>query len=159
MALLKAAFMELNVLRLSYRSMDTTNCIKFAEGLVVPIELAQGVGWGKELINATTEFASRLKEIEIDLTEFCCVNAIVLTYPDAQGLKDKPKILSMQGKILESLRRYTASHYPDDPRRYSKLLLRLPSLRTVSAKAAERFLSLSLDGSLQLNSLVLDMIS
>jgi hypothetical protein len=61
--------------------MDTTNCIKFAEGLVVPIELAQGVGWGKELINATTEFASRLKEIEIDLTEFCCVNAIVLTYP------------------------------------------------------------------------------
>ena len=80
-------------------------------------------------------------------------------FTDAQGLKDKPKILAMQGKILESLRRYTASHYPDDPRRYSKILLRLPSLRTVSAKAAERFLSLSLDGSLQLNSLVLDMIS
>jgi len=40
-------------------------------------------------------------------------------FTDAQGLKDKPKILAMQGKILESLRRYTASHYPDDPRRYS----------------------------------------
>ncbi|CAC5359026.1 unnamed protein product [Mytilus coruscus] len=159
MALLKAAFMELNVLRLSYRSMETSNCIKFAEGLIVPTELAQGVGFGKELVNATTEFAARLKEIDIDLTEFCCLNAIVLTYPDAAGLKDKPKILAMQGKILESLRRYTATQYPNDPRRYSKILLRLPSLRSVSAKAAERFLSLSLDGSLQLNSLVLDMIT
>lgn len=159
MSLLKAAFMELNVLRLSYRSVDTTNCIKFAEGLIVPTELAQGVGFGKELITATTDFAARLKEIDIDLTEFCCINAIVLTYPDAPGLKDKVKILAMQGKVLESLRRYTATRYPDDPRRYSKILLRLPSLRSVSAKAAERFLSLSLDGSLQLNSLVLDMIS
>lgn len=73
--------------------METSNCIKFAEGLIVPTELAQGVGFGKELVNATTEFASRLKEIDIDLTEFCCLNAIVLTYPGRLSLIEPLSIL------------------------------------------------------------------
>ena len=61
--------------------METGSCIKFAEGLKVPIELAQKMGWGKELVAATVEFSARLKELNIDKVEFCILNGIVLTYP------------------------------------------------------------------------------
>ena len=61
--------------------------------------------------------------------------------------------------MLEALSHYINKNYPDEQRRYGKLLLRLPSLRTISAKAAERFLSLTLDGTIQLNELVFEMIN
>jgi hypothetical protein len=67
--------------------------------------------------------------------------------------------MQLQSRIIDCLWRYCTSTYPDDPRRYGKILLRLPSLRTVSAKAAERFLSMSLDGSVKMNALVLEMMS
>ncbi|ESO93837.1 hypothetical protein LOTGIDRAFT_104793 [Lottia gigantea] len=159
MCLLKSAFMELNVLRLAYRSMNLDRCIKFAEGVVIPTDVAQGMGWGRELVNATIEFTSRLRELKIDRTEFAILNALVLTFPDAIGIQDKLQVLGLQTKILDALRRYTSRNYPTETRRYGKILLRLPALRTVSAKAAEKFLSLTLDGSIQLNDLVFEMIT
>nr|KAG5693572.1 hypothetical protein BaRGS_011697 [Batillaria attramentaria] len=159
MALLKSAFMELNVFRLAYRSMGLENMIRFADNIIISLEECQSMGWGKELVNATVDFASRLSEINLDLTEFCVLNAIVLTYPDAGGIQDKIRVMSLQARILDSLRRYMVHRFPGDHRRFGKMLLRLPALRTVSAKAAERFLSLTLDGSIQINDLVLEMIN
>lgn len=78
---------------------------------------------------------------------------------DATGLADKEKVVTLQAKILDSFRKYMTSKYPHSPRRYGKVLLRLPALRTVSAKAAERFLSLSLQGNIKLTGLVSEMIS
>ncbi|XP_070201916.1 retinoic acid receptor RXR-alpha-B-like isoform X3 [Littorina saxatilis] len=159
MALLKSSFMELNVFRLAYRSMGLENMIKFADQILIPVDEVQTMGWGKELVNATVEFANKLLELNVDLTEFCILNAIVLTYPDATGIQDKIRVMGLQSRILDCLRRYMLHHYPDDNRRFAKILLRLPALRTVSAKAAERFLSLTLDGSIQLNDLVLEMMN
>ncbi|BFZ25602.1 hypothetical protein BsWGS_28641 [Bradybaena similaris] len=159
MALLKSSFMELNVLRLSYRSMGLDNKIKFCEDIILPLEYCESVGWGKELVDGTIDFAQRLKDISLDLTEFCVLNGIVLMYPDAHGIQDKTKIAEMQSKILECLRRHILHEYPHDAKRLGKILLRLPALRTVSAKAAERFLSMTFDGSIQLNELVLEMMN
>nr|UZQ18778.1 mollusc nuclear receptor [Doryteuthis pealeii] len=158
-SLLKSSFMELSVLRLSYRSMSLENVINFAEGLLVPVNYATNIAWGNELINASLEFSLRLRSIQLDHSEFCILNALVLTYPDASGVQDKQKVASMQTRILDSLRRYVAQKFPNDLQRYGKMLLRLPALRTLSAKAAERFMSLTLDGSFQLNELVSQMIS
>lgn len=63
------------------RSIGLEGYIKFAEGLVVPIDYATSIGWGKELITATADFANRLRDIFMDETEFSTLNAIVLTYP------------------------------------------------------------------------------
>ena len=66
---------------------------------------------------------------------------------------------AVQTRFLDVLRRYIYSKYPHEAGRYGKLLLRLPTLRTLSAKAAERFLSLTLEGVLHINDLVQEMIS
>ena len=63
------------------RSKDLEGAIKFAEGFIVPVDVATGMGWGKELVHATIEFSLKLKELHLDVIEFCIFNGIVLTYP------------------------------------------------------------------------------
>lgn len=77
---------------------------------------------------------------------------------DAIGLSDKNKVITVQTNFLDILRRYVCSKNMNDKGRFGKLLLRLPTLRTLSAKAAERFLSLTLEGVLPLNDLVHEMM-
>lgn len=158
-SLLKSSFMELNVLRLSYRSMHLENKIKFTEDVILASDYCESMGWGKELIDGTVDFAQKLKEINLDLTEFCILNAIVLMYPDAHGLEDRVSISDHQLQILDCLRRHLLHKNPQDTKRFGKILLRLPALRIISAKAAERFLSLTFEGSIELNELVLEMIN
>ena len=79
--------------------------------------------------------------------------------PDAPGVQDKTAVMNLQSQILDTLRKYSINRYPNEPRRYGKMLLRLPALRSVSAVAADRFLSMSLDGSIKMNALVLEMMS
>ena len=43
--------------------------------------------------------------------------------------------------------------------RCARLLIRLSALRAVSAKVAEKFLSLSLEGDVKMNALVLEMMN
>ncbi|XP_070549001.1 estrogen-related receptor gamma-like [Ptychodera flava] len=76
MALLKASFMELNVLRLAYRSRNTTGCVKFGADVKLTTEQSIKIGWGHELIQSTLDYVIRIK----DHPELCFLNAIVLTY-------------------------------------------------------------------------------
>jgi hypothetical protein len=61
--------------------MGLDNCIKFADQVIMPVDEALSMGWGKELINATMDFSTKLLQLDVDLNEFCILNAIVLTYP------------------------------------------------------------------------------
>ncbi|CAD0202105.1 unnamed protein product [Chrysodeixis includens] len=57
---------------------------------------------------------------------------------DACGLSDVPHIESLQEKSQCALEEYCRSQYPNQPTRFGKLLLRLPSLRTVSSQVIEQ---------------------
>jgi len=87
-----------------------------------------------------------------------CNSFNLLCSPDAIGLINKKNVTQIQTKFLDTLRRYVTSQYPEDKGRFGKLLLRLPTLRTLSAKAAERFLTLTLEGVLPINELVQEMM-
>jgi len=161
MALLKASFLELNVLRLAFRTMPyvAEKKCKFAENLILRMEDATTLGWGLDLISCTMDFSRCLNDGGIDRTEFAILSAIVLSFPDAVGIKDKTAVTNLQKQYLDLLRQYIVKTYPDNKNRYGKLLLKLPLLRTTSAKGAERFLKMTLDGTIQLNNLVWEMMS
>ncbi|KAI8484723.1 hypothetical protein Bbelb_374860 [Branchiostoma belcheri] len=158
MALLKSSFMDLNCLRLSYRCLPWLPKVYFGHGLVLTIEETAGLGWNRDMITLWEQYVERLQEMKVDHVEFCLLNALVLFYPDASGLKDKPKVTSLQGDVLKSLRHYTVSRF-NDSRRHAKILLRLPALRTFSSKALESYLSMALDGVLKVDELVTEMLS
>ncbi|CAN7940774.1 unnamed protein product [Ixodes pacificus] len=57
---------------------------------------------------------------------------------DACGLSDVAHIESLQEKSQCALEEYCRTQYPNQPTRFGKLLLRLPSLRTVSSQVIEQ---------------------
>lgn len=79
-------------------------------------------------------------------------------FPDACGLSDVPHIESLQEKSQCALEEYCRSQYPNQPTRFGKLLLRLPSLRTVSSQVIEQLFFVRLVGKTPIETLIRDML-
>lgn len=69
-----------------------------------------------------------------------------------------PHIESLQEKSQCALEEYCRSQYPNQPTRFGKLLLRLPSLRTVSSQVIEQLFFVRLVGKTPIETLIRDML-
>uniref|UniRef100_A0A0L8I7W7 NR LBD domain-containing protein n=1 Tax=Octopus bimaculoides TaxID=37653 RepID=A0A0L8I7W7_OCTBM len=76
----------------------------------------------------------------------------------ACGLSDIAHIEGLQEKSQCALEEYVRSQYPNQPTRFGKLLLRLPSLRTVSAQVIEQLFFVRLVGKTPIETLIRDML-
>lgn len=77
---------------------------------------------------------------------------------DAPGLTDVQVIEQLQEKSQCALEEYCRSQYPNQPTRFGRLLLRLPSLRTVSSQVIEQLFFVRLVGKTPIETLIRDMI-
>nr|XP_014333073.1 PREDICTED: COUP transcription factor 1-like [Bos mutus] len=77
---------------------------------------------------------------------------------NACGLSDAAHIESLQEKSQCALEEYVRSQYPNQPSRFGKLLLRLPSLRTVSSSVIEQLFFVRLVGKTPIETLIRDML-
>nr|XP_044250229.1 steroid receptor seven-up, isoforms B/C-like [Drosophila takahashii] len=78
--------------------------------------------------------------------------------PYACGLSDVTHIESLQEKSQCALEEYCRTQYPNQPTRFGKLLLRLPSLRTVSSQVIEQLFFVRLVGKTPIETLIRDML-
>lgn len=104
------------------------------------------------------EQVEKLKALHVDSAEYSCIKAIVLFTSDACGLSDAIHIESLQEKSQCALEEYVRSQYPNQPSRFGKLLLRLPSLRTVSSSVIEQLFFVRLVGKTPIETLIRDML-
>ena len=90
------------------------------------------------------------------------ISPLLLTNPkifsDAVGLSSPPVIEQLQEKSQCALEEYCRTQYPNQPTRFGKLLLRLPSLRTVSASVIEQLFFVRLVGKTPIETLIRDML-
>ena len=86
----------------------------------------------------------------------CKINVIYIS--DAVGLTSPPVIEQLQEKSQCALEEYCRTQYPNQPTRFGKLLLRLPSLRTVSASVIEQLFFVRLVGKTPIETLIRDML-
>lgn len=77
---------------------------------------------------------------------------------DACGLQDGGHIESIQEKSQCALEEYCRTNYPNQPIRFGKLLLRLPSLRSVSSHVIEQLFFVRLVGKTPIETLIRDML-
>ncbi|TGZ46333.1 Steroid receptor seven-up, partial [Temnothorax longispinosus] len=77
---------------------------------------------------------------------------------NACGLSDVAHIESLQEKSQCALEEYCRTQYPNQPTRFGKLLLRLPSLRTVSSQVIEQLFFVRLVGKTPIETLIRDML-
>lgn len=92
------------------------------------------------------------------ICNFPCILIALNVFSDACGLSDAAHIESLQEKSQCALEEYDRSQYPNQPTRFGKLLLRLPSLRTVSAQVIEQLFFVRLVGKTPIETLIRDML-
>ena len=106
----------------------------------------------------------KFQELNVDLTEFACLRAIILlkTHIDSDGtdikeLRDLPTINSLQEQAQLTLSKYISNSYPNQPLRYGKLLLLLPKLKSIKGKAIEELFFKKTIGAIPIERIICDM--
>ncbi|KRX15252.1 Retinoic acid receptor RXR-alpha-A [Trichinella nelsoni] len=77
------------------------------------------------------ELTYKLKDLQVDRTELGLLRTIVLFNPDITGLKCGNVVESYREKAYNCLEEYCRQKNPNQPGRFAKLMLRLPSLRSI----------------------------
>ncbi|XP_061780592.1 nuclear receptor subfamily 2 group C member 1 isoform X2 [Nerophis lumbriciformis] len=100
------------------------------------------------------EFCNSMSKLAPDAYEYAFLKAIVLFSPDHPGIDNTPQIERFQEKAYMELQDYVTRTYPEDSYRLSKLLLRLPALRLISAAVTEELFFAGLIGNVQIDSII-----
>ncbi|KAM3876630.1 COUP transcription factor 2-like [Diretmus argenteus] len=158
-ALLRLTWSELFVLNAAQCSMPVHVApLLAAAGLHASPMSADRVVAFMDHIRVFQEQVEKLKILHVDSAEYSCIKAIVLFTSDACGLSDVAHVEGLQEKSQCALEEYVRSQYPNQPTRFGKLLLRLPSLRTVSSSVIEQLFFVRLVGKTPIETLIRDML-
>ncbi|XP_014032261.2 COUP transcription factor 2 [Salmo salar] len=158
-ALLRLTWSELFVLNAAQCSMPVHVApLLAAAGLHAAPMSAERVVSFMDHIRIFQEQVEKLKVLHVDSAEYSCIKAIVLFTSDACGLSDVTHVDDLQEKSQCALDGYIRNQYPNQPNRFGKLLLRLPSLRTVSSSVIEQLFFIRLVGKTPIETLIRDML-
>ncbi|KAG5274085.1 hypothetical protein AALO_G00159000 [Alosa alosa] len=100
------------------------------------------------------EFCNSMAKLSPDAYEYAYLKAAVLFSPDHPGIDNTLQIERFQDKAIMELQDYVVRTYPEDAYRLSKLLLRLPALRLMSAAITEELFFAGLIGNVQIDSII-----
>ncbi|XP_053108030.1 nuclear receptor subfamily 2 group C member 1 isoform X2 [Hemicordylus capensis] len=100
------------------------------------------------------EFCNSMVKLCLDGYEYAYLKSIVLFSPDHPGLENVVQIEKFQEKAYMEFQDYVTKVYPDDTYRLSRLLLRLPALRLMSAAITEELFFAGLIGNVQIDSII-----
>uniref|UniRef100_A0A8C2HTQ1 Nuclear receptor subfamily 2, group C, member 1 n=1 Tax=Cyprinus carpio TaxID=7962 RepID=A0A8C2HTQ1_CYPCA len=100
------------------------------------------------------EFCNSMSRMSPDAYEYAYLKAVVLFSPDHSGVDGTLQIERFQEKACMELQDYVSKVYPEDTYRLSKLLVRLPALRLMSAAVTEELFFTGLIGNVQIDSII-----
>ncbi|XP_038020158.1 nuclear receptor subfamily 4 group A member 1 [Motacilla alba alba] len=142
--LLESAFLELFILRLAYRSKPEEGKLIFCNGVVLHRQqCVRGFG---EWIDAILEFSQSLHRMSVDVPSFSCLAALVII-TDRHGLKEPKRVEELQNRIVGCLKDHVAAAGAEPGRSscLSKLLGKLPELRSLCTQGLQRIFYLKLE--------------
>ncbi|KAG4079417.1 hypothetical protein HA402_008109 [Bradysia odoriphaga] len=142
--LFQSSCLELFVLRLSYRVRIDDTKMTFCNGVVLhKVQCQRSFG---EWLGTILEFSKSLHALETDISAFACLCGLTLV-AERHGLKEPKKVEQLQVKIINSLRDHVT--YNADAQRkphyLSRLLGKLPELRSLSVQGLQRIFYLKLE--------------
>lgn len=142
--LLKAACLDILILRICTRYTPDQDTMTFSDGLTLTRTQIHNAGFGP-LTDQMFTFAGQLLPLEMDDTESGLLSAICLVSGDRQDLKEPSKVEVLQEPLLEALKIYSRKRRPSMPLMFPKALMKITDLRTISAKGAERVVTLKME--------------
>ncbi|XP_026962138.1 nuclear receptor subfamily 4immunitygroup A member 1 isoform X1 [Sagmatias obliquidens] len=142
--LLESAFLELFILRLAYRSKPAEGKLIFCSGLVLHrLQCARGFG---DWIDSILAFSRSLHSLVVDVPAFACLSALVLI-TDRHGLQEPCRVEELQNRIASCLKEHVSAEAgePQPTSCLSRLLGKLPELRTLCTQGLQRIFYLKLE--------------
>ncbi|XP_031597889.1 nuclear receptor subfamily 4 group A member 1 [Oreochromis aureus] len=142
--LLESAFVELYILRLAFRSDPKTEKLIFCNGVVLhKTQCVRGFG---DWIDSILEFSQNLHRMKLDVSSFSCLTALVII-TDRHGLKEPKRVEDLQNQLITCLKDHVSGCGSDSlrPNYLSRLLGKLPELRTLCTQGLQRIFYLKLE--------------
>ncbi|KAM6928086.1 putative nuclear hormone receptor HR38 isoform 1-T1 [Xenentodon cancila] len=144
--LLESAFVELFILRLAYRSNPDKNKLIFCNGMVLHRhQCARSFG---DWIDSIMDFSQSLHRMNLDISLFSCLAALVIV-TDRHGLKEPRRVEDFQSNLISCLREHMNGKGSELSRiqsnYLSRLLGKLPELRTLCTQGLQRIFYLKLE--------------
>ncbi|XP_058869093.1 retinoic acid receptor gamma-A-like isoform X2 [Acipenser ruthenus] len=142
--LLKAACLDILMLRICTRYTPDQDTMTFSDGLTLNRTQMHNAGFGP-LTDLVFAFAGQLLPLEMDDTETGLLSAICLVCGDRMDLEEPHKVDTLQEPLLEALKLYARRRRPDKPHMFPRMLMKITDLRGMSTKGAERALTLKME--------------
>ncbi|XP_032821259.1 retinoic acid receptor beta isoform X1 [Petromyzon marinus] len=142
--LLKAACLDILILRICSRYTPEQDTMTFSDGLTLNRTQMHNAGFGP-LTDLVFAFANQLLPLSVDDTEAGLLAAICLISGDRQDLEEPEKVERLQEPLLEAMKVYVRRRRPDKPHMFPKLLMKITDLRGISAKGMERVITLKME--------------
>ncbi|OZC12909.1 COUP transcription factor 1 family protein [Onchocerca flexuosa] len=161
---------QLTLLRASWAELFVMNAAQFGMPVhVAPLLAASGLHSSPPLptdqlvvfmdrIRVFQGQIERLKALQMDPAEFCSLKAVILFSIDCCGLNDVIRVETIQEKVQSELEEYCRTQKQLQIGRFGRLLLRLPSLRSISASIIEQLFFVKLVGETPIEFLLRDML-
>lgn len=100
------------------------------------------------------EYVGTMLRLQVDEHEYAYLKAIVLFSPDHPSLTSARQVEKFQDKAYRELRSYIGQTFPDNHDRFPKLLLRLPTLRSLQPAIMEELFFAGLIGNVQIDNII-----
>ncbi|XP_041801904.1 nuclear receptor subfamily 1, group D, member 4a [Chelmon rostratus] len=118
--------------------------VTFLNGQTYPLSTLRALGMGS-LLDAMFEFSEKLGSLGLEPDEMALFMAVVLVSADRSGISDMQAVEQLQEGLIRALRSLITRRRPDDTALFSKLLLRLPDLRTLNNLHSDKLLAFRID--------------
>ncbi|XP_033927310.1 retinoic acid receptor gamma-A-like [Melopsittacus undulatus] len=142
--LLKAACLDILMLRICTRYTPEQDTMTFSDGLTLNRTQMHNAGFGP-LTDLVFAFAGQLLPLQMDDTETGLLSAICLICGDRQDLEEPEQVERLQEPLLEALKVYARRRRPRQPHMFPRMLMKITDLRGISTKGAERAITLKME--------------
>ncbi|XP_026227396.1 nuclear receptor subfamily 1 group D member 2a [Anabas testudineus] len=140
-SLLKAGTFEVLMVRFASLFNVVERTVTFLSGKRYSLDTLRSLGAG-ELLNSMCEFSEKLAALRLDPDEMSLFTAVVLVSADRSGIQDLNSVEALQDQLIRALRNLVMQNHGDKAATtFTKLLLKLPELRSLNNMHSEELLS------------------
>ncbi|XP_069031429.1 nuclear receptor subfamily 1 group D member 2-like [Embiotoca jacksoni] len=140
-SLLKAGTFEVLMVRFASLFNVAERTVTFLSGKRYSLDTLRSLGAG-ELLNSMCEFSEKLAALRLDADEMSLFTAVVLVSADRSGIQDLNPVEALQDRLIRALRNLVMQNHGDESATtFTKLLLKLPELRSLNNVHSEELLS------------------
>ncbi|KAH0627326.1 hypothetical protein JD844_002895 [Phrynosoma platyrhinos] len=138
--LLKAGTFEVLMVRFASLFDAKDRTVTFLSGKKYSLDDLRSMGAG-DLLNSMFEFSEKLNALNLSDEEMSLFTAVVLVSAERSGIENVNSVEVLQETLIRALRTLITKNHPNEASTFTKLLLKLPDLRSLNNMHSEELLA------------------